>query len=438
MRSVLWLTAVVTIAATGSGRAGAAPSVWLVPSVPLDDQVSGDMAGRLDEQLLLALSARHELELAQLKQRTASGETQSVAEARAAVVTGREQYQKFNFGEAQSAFQRAIALVESAGVPPGEATTLTTAMTELAVVQEAMGQRNAARDTCDALLTLRPDIRFDPIRVPPTLIKTCEAVRLKRSLQTRRVTLSSTPPFQQLYVDGQPMGSAPVSLELPTGTHYFLYVGADRLTLVDKIKVDQGSEPLAHSVQLPERPEAKLTDALRGQLRRRGILPQATEAACALGLVVSTDGVIVTGIERAAVDRLRLFAARVQTNKSQRPRVVVAELRDDLNDAREVLGRVAASLAAAAPGPSFVPPLAEEAQKLDYDAALFGLNREAQKLLGSREQEEPPKKRRSKTWLWITGAAVLVVGGAVTAGLVLGLNNGKMQVDAHFPSPPSM
>lgn len=433
MRSVALAWACL-LGALPVGAARAAPRVWVVPAVTLDDQVAPEAAPRVDEQLLSALAARHDLELPELAQRAGAHESSGVADARAALASGREQYQKFHFKEAEAAFARAVTLIESAGVPPGEANTLTTAMTELAVVQAAMNQTAAARDTCDALLTVRPDVRFDPIRVPPNLIKLCEAERSKRSLQTRRVSLTGAPPFQQVYVDGQPMGSSPVSLELPLGTHYLLYVGQNRLTLVEKLLVGEGGEPLQHAVQMPERPEEKLTAALRGKLRRRGPLPQTVEATRALGLVVNADAVVSVGIERASSDTLRLYVGRVE--RSGAPHVVVAEVHDDLHDLRPVLDQVAALIGspALAPGPTFVPPVAEAAQKLDYESALFGVNPEAKPLLGA-EEESPRKKKKKWVWLWVTGA-VVVVGGAVTAGLLLGLNNGKLQINALTPPTP--
>ena len=356
MRSVRAFLAATVIAACAGGVAHATPSVWVVPFVALDDQVPSDVAASMDAELTAALAARREVELTQLKKRAASPIDRGVAEGRAALAAGREQYQKFNFGQARAELERAVSLVENAGVPPGEATTLTTALTELAVVLESMNQHAAARETCDALIAIRPDIRFDPIRVPPNLIKMCEAVRSKRSLQTRRVTLTSRPPFAQLYVDGQPVGSSPVSLELPVGAHYLLYVGQNRLTVAQKLTVEAGNEPLSKEIQLPEQPEEKLTDALKLRLRRRGLLPQTVEATTAIGVVVGSDEVVVGGIERAAIDRLRLFVARIETNKSKGPRVIVAEVRDDLRDLKEVMTKVAALVVdpALAPGATFV------------------------------------------------------------------------------------
>jgi hypothetical protein len=406
-------------AATARGQA----TTWVVTPVALGGDVSSESTRRAGELLLQALASRPELTLVQLARQ---GALPDLSAARVALTAGREAYQRFQFQESEHQLGRAVELITQAGVPAGESQTLLEALTELATVEEMSGRHADAMQTCESLMVIRPDLTLDPVRVPPRVMQACEAARRRRALDVRRVTLTSTPPFVHLYVDGQPLGAEPVTVTLPIGRHYLFCVGPDQQTRAQALDVAPGGDTEVVRLELPEPPAAKLSEALRARVRRRGPLPQTLDAASALATVTAVERVIVSGLERDGADHWRLWAAAIDPARHVAPTVAVARLGDDLADAPPILARVAAALVTgrAAAGPARFGE-ATFAPTLDFTAALFGSAPETGVVAAPpRAQRE---RRRPYLWLWIGGAA-LVAAAAVTVGLAVGLDNGKLRV----------
>lgn len=417
---------VFALAATvGASTAAAQVTTWVTAPVALDGDVAAETMARTGELLGRALASRSELTLAQLGPQ---GGAPDLTAARAALAAGREAYQRFQFAQSEAELGRAVELVTRAGVPAGESQTLVEALTELATVEEMAGRHADAVRSCEALMVIRPDVTLDPVRVPPRVMQTCEAARARRAHEVRRVTVTSSPPFAQLFVDGQPFGGAPAAATLTVGMHYLFFVGREQQTFAQAVEVAPGAEPALVRVELPEAATAKPAEALRARLRRRGPLPETIDAAAALARMAPVERVIVSAVEREGADGWRLWAAAIDPARRAAVTVVVARLGDDLADAPPILARVAEALATAnEPGKAAGAPLRVNDVKLpaalDFGAALFGHTPEVVATAPLPARERRPKH----LWWWIGGAAV-VVAAAVTVGLTVGLDNGQLRV----------
>ncbi|HXU68603.1 MAG TPA: hypothetical protein VN947_04700 [Polyangia bacterium] len=408
-----------------ASNASAQVTTWVTAPVALGSDGAGETSARVGELLGRALAARPELTLVQLGRQ---GSVPDLSAARAALAAGREAYQRFQFAASQAELGRAVELVTRAGVPSGESQTLVEALTELATVEEMAGRHADAVQSCEALMVVRPDVTLDPVRVPPRVIQTCEAARARRAHEVRRVTVTSSPPFAQLFVDGQPFGGAPAAATLTVGMHYLFFVGREQQTYTQAVEVAPGAAPQLVRVELPESATARPAEALRARVRRRGPLPETIDAAVTLARVASVERVIVSAVEREGADRWRLWAAAIDPARRAAAAVVVARVGDDFADAPPILARVAEALAAAkAPATERGAPLrvtdVSLPAGLDFAAALFG--RAPEVVAGP---SRPARERRPKhLWWWIGGAAV-VAAAAVTVGLTVGLDNGKLRV----------
>ena len=416
--------AVILVATLRATSAAAQVTTWMVPPVALDGQTAAETTTRIGELVARALAAQPELRLLQ-----GARSVPDLSAARAALAAAREDYQKFQFAASERELERAIDLITRAGVPAGEAQTLIEALTELATVEETSGRHADAVHACEALMVMRPNVTLDPVRVPPRVMQACEAARRHRTPVVRSVTVSSTPPFRELYVDGQPLGAAPVTVTLPIGTHYLLCVGPDQQTQAQLLEIEPGSEQQSVHLDLPEPPALKLSEALRARLRRRGPRPQTVEAARALATVLEVERVIAGGVERDGADHWRLWLAAIDPQRHVEPVVAVARLADDLSDAPSVVPRMLAALISprAHGGVTRIGELTAAVDALDFSAALFG---QAPSSSGAAERvtrERAPARSRKAMWLWI-GGAVAVAGAALTTGLLVGLDNGRLRV----------
>lgn len=427
--------AVVAVSAMPVLARAAPVKTWVAAPVALDETTPAETVARLGELWTAALAARPELALAAPAPTSAAPD---LAAARASLAAGREAYQKFQFAASARELEHAIVLVTQAGVPAGEAQTLVDALVELATVEEMSGRHADAAATCEALMVLRPDVALDPVRVPPRAIQTCEAARRRRSGDVRRVTLSAVPPFRQLFVDGQPYGAAPVTVTLAVGRHFLHVTAADGAVRALPLDVVAGGgAPQEVPLALPVLPAHQLAEALRARVRRRGPLPQTLEAASALATVAEVEQVIASGVERAGGERWRLWAAAIDPRHPGAPVVALAELADDLSDAPAQLALLAAALderrttnGEAHAGHGVVRVGAAELPgALDLGAALFG---RAPPTAGAGLAGGAPSVRRERAlpkhlWWWVGGAAV-VAAAAVTVGLTVGLDNGKLRI----------
>ena len=357
-----------------------------------------------------------------------AGDGPDLAAARAALAAAGDDYQKFQFAASEHELERAIDLVTHAGVPPGEAQTLVEALTELATVEETSGRHADAVRACESLMVLRPNVTLDPVRVPPRVIQTCEAARGRRALAGRSVGITTTPPGAQLYVDGQPLGAAPVTVTLPVGTHYLYCVGRDQESQARTVEVEPGSAPATVRIELPEPPTRAPAEALRARLRRRGPRAETLAAAAALAAVAHVERVVVSAVERDGPDHWRLWLAATDPQRHAEPVVVVARVADDLGDAAPVVARMVAALVdpRARRGVTRVGEVGGGLDGLDFAAALFG-EPPPSAAEAARPRDCRPARSHKALWLWV-GGAVVVAGAALATGLLVGLDNGMLRV----------
>jgi hypothetical protein len=417
----------VALLVVSGARAQTGVPTLAIPPVALEDTAGRKPDAATLEQIAAAvgqaLSTRAELALISATPSATSEAPSASAEAQLALSSGRDAYQRFKFDAAATQLQNAVAAVEQRGIPPADLGTLSGALIDLAITKMAVGDAGAASQACASLVTYRPQLKLDPVHVPPNVIALCDAIRAGQRRGTVRFEID--PPNARLFLDGV-TATAGSPLSVVASRHYVLILAPDGRSVVKTVDVAASGETQTVQLQLPPSPLASLQQGVNELLRERGPLPRAAAAVVALGLARNAKLVIAFGVEPVDDKRVRLFGASID----------VATARVTVNDVAEFpLDHVEATAAASVD--SLLRAHKAETQRAGYDfsSALFGqpipaavaTPAPAPVLTPSPavETRAPPRKRY--IWAWVLGG-VLVAAAALTAGLVLGLDDGSVHI----------
>ena len=322
----------------------------------------------------------------------------------------------------EEALSNATAAVEHYRAHPelvGDGNKLIAAYVYAALSRQQLGKKAEADALLLSALTLKPDLQLSDAEYPPTAISALDRVRLTLASRPRAtLTISTSPAFGRVLVDGKPAGDAPVVLEDVLAGEHFVQVTKD------------GFKPRhawvtvsAPSTELPFTLAPNKVESLSAELARlvsSGANAQVEQTAALLAAEAGVDAVVLTAVGRIA-ERYVVVAARVPI-KGTSTRVHTS-LALDLFDAAPALDRVAQALAAhATPGPDAIGPAATS-KGLDFATRWMGLlppPPAAVAFVAPIEALPPPPPVTplwKKPWVW--GVIVgVVAAGAGTAYLL--------------------
>lgn len=117
----------------------------------------------------------------------------------------------------------------------------TRAKLRLAKAESDLGHQEAVRTTLDELLRAYPAVAVDPMLYLPKFVRQVEEARVRlKATPAQRLTVTSLASDARVYVDGQEIASAPVTVTLPRGRHKVS--GARGASHLRPIQVDLDTE----------------------------------------------------------------------------------------------------------------------------------------------------------------------------------------------------
>lgn len=154
-----------------------------------------------------------------------------------------------------------------------------------ALVQKSLEHPKEMNDAFRRIARIDPGFKLDPDAHPPSAIAALEAIK-KEFARARKATLQvrvDSGPAATVYVDGHPMGTTPLKLDLPAGT-YRVSLGAP------------GMLSFPHRVELPRDSKLNVDLAFEGALGLQAPLCLSSAddgAAIKLAQLVAGESVIV-------------------------------------------------------------------------------------------------------------------------------------------------
>lgn len=287
--------------------------------------------------------------------------------------------------------------------------TLLMAHVYAALAAHELGKPADASAHFDAALTLRPDFRLSESEFSPTVLSQVERAR-ERLLQTRArapLTVSSSPGFAQITLDGRPAGDTPTTLrEVLAGEHVVQLTKEGYLSVAQWVRV--GPEGASVSAELPMSPVA----LLERQVRERIVAGESEallSAARALALEEKADVVLVAGAR--AQSRWAVVVARVPPEGAPTRAHTTVAL--DLADAPAAFSALAKALLDASAGDDPVSVgTAAPPGTLQFGRHLLGLG--PPPLPAVRVDPTPPVPTAPPT-LWKRPVFWMVAGGVALA-----------------------
>jgi tetratricopeptide (TPR) repeat protein len=205
----------------------------------------------------------------------------------------RTAYQNGDFATSIRSF-RAVT-VALAKLPPGDDVfqAWTRAMLRLAKAESDLGHPDEARDVLDQLVRAAPAVAVDPELYPPKFTRLVEEAKGRLlALPTRSLAIGSTLPGTRAYVNGRPVGEAPLKVDLAAGT--YRVSGRSGALRSAAIEVDLGASnqelPLDFSVAQSLRPSLGPGLALAEPGSTRGVVSAGALLGLDVVVTVSLDG----------------------------------------------------------------------------------------------------------------------------------------------------
>jgi len=122
---------------------------------------------------------------------------------------------------AEAALARALVDVVSIAPSPERWTEERELRTLYALVLTRQGRRADALEALGAIVAMEPQYRPDLKVYPPSLRELTETATRQQTQTTRgSLVINTVPPGAPVFVSGKPVGSAPITLELPLGRPY--------------------------------------------------------------------------------------------------------------------------------------------------------------------------------------------------------------------------
>ncbi len=141
---------------------------------------------------------------------------------------------------------------------------------------------------------LAPDHSIDPVRYPPSIVKAFESARSRIPTKVA-ATLNITATYNgdTIYLDGRPVGKAPLALPVAAGTHIVAISAPKYQAAAQAIDVDPG-DTLDIKLDLQPRSPVSRARELRHQALRQGLDEASLRVAAArVSRLVGSDAVLI-------------------------------------------------------------------------------------------------------------------------------------------------
>jgi hypothetical protein len=211
----------------------------------------------------------------------------------------------FQNGEFESALRTLKAIIEDLeSLPESDEAYAQWVRAQLRLAHAAItvGRERDADEALSALARTDPSIQPDPDQYSPTYRRRFEAVKAKvRALPSRRLQVGAEGPGGIVYLNGRPVGNAPLSLWLPAGT--YRVGGASGSLHVPSFRVDLQAEDrsvvldfgLAGALRVGGGPGLALPGARRGEGIVRAGAWLGVDRVIAVSRVTENDAVFLLG-----------------------------------------------------------------------------------------------------------------------------------------------
>lgn len=259
----------------------------------------------ISRQVRQALAERSPgvLEAQQVRERMAGPDVPAqLAELDRSYDAARTAYQNGDFATSIRSF-RAVT-TSLARLPPGDDVfqAWTRAMLRLAKAESDLGRPDEARAVLDRLVRAAPAVVADPELYPPKFVRLVEEAKGRlAALPTRRLAIGSTLPGTRAYVDGRPVGEAPIKVELAAGR--YRVSGRSGTTRSVVVEVDLGSSD--QELPLDFSPAQSLRPLLGPGLALAE--PASTRGAVSAGALLGLDALVAVNLDGPAILSGRVF-----------------------------------------------------------------------------------------------------------------------------------
>ncbi len=327
------------------------------------------------------------------------------------VQAARKHYFELDFKGALAAATSAVSHYLNNPGALSEADGLLTAHIYAALAQLKLGDRAAVKEHFAAVVTMHPDHHLPDSEFPPTAIAAFEQAR--DEILARRpkgtLTVSSSPAFARVRVDGRAMGESPLTVGgLLVGSHWVELSKDGVLDQSAWADVTESGGRLA--VSLTPDPVGPLRERLAARIAA-GAGSEVTELARSLAVAANVPAVYLVA---AAREGQRFVVTSAWIPFEGRPGRAFTTLSEDLIDAPfalEQLARMAMSGVQAPVGVGTPPPPGF----LDFERHFLGMKppppKPLEALKPTPEPEPTPLLQRPVTWV-VAAGIVLAAGGA--------------------------
>jgi hypothetical protein len=369
--------------------------VVLLPIQPVDE-IPARVTQKLDE--LLAA----EIESVPHSGGKPVGPSAAEKEAKLARDRGLESYRALQFAASIEQLRQATELLEGALDRIADFELLVAAHVDLAVAQLGAKQNEAAEASLARALQLRPELALSMDQYPPRVIQTFDKVRKKILAKKKvRVSVSSSPGFAKVEVDGLARGDTPLNLELLPGRHRWVVEKEGHLPVRGIVPLATKEESV--EVTLAEDPIPRAKAIIAGAVKSGAPIDEGLAAAGELAAALGVEEVLVPALATEG-DGYLLALARIAGGA--RTELLWARTDRDLSDANDAIRELAAGKSG--------PP----STRIDPARSLAGLGpmvAKEQPIAVETPVTEPESSNAVWWWVGIGGAVVIAAAAGTTA-----------------------
>lgn len=323
------------------------------------------------------------------------------------VEAGRAHYFDLKFAEALGSAQAALAHYQAHPEHLGDGARFLDAHLFAALALMELGREQEAQQQLSAALILRPQLHLLESEFSPTALSALERARDQTAKWARApLTVSSSPAFARLQLDGSPAGETPLTLpSLAVGRHFLRLTKDGHLAHHQWVEVKPPGS--SAEVTLIPSPVEALRQELFGAVAR-GEGSRVESLARRLAAESGMEAVVLLAATQGP-ERFLVSAARVPAEGPAGRACTTLSL--DLVDAVMALDAVARVLAAGgAEGPLVVGQPPPEGA-LDFQQHYLGLRPPPAKLVLPLASPPPPLPAYRSGWFWAAAGVAAAVAG---------------------------
>ncbi len=218
---------------------------------------------------------------------------------------GRVLYERADFESAIPVLERAVLQLQDGLAGATDSKDLIDALVLLGLANASIGNQDEAKKAFQRVVVLEPSRELDAVNYPPKMVNLFGEVRAAvRAQPTAQLTVQAPEDGADVFVDGRPMGKAPVTIsDLPAGEHYVLVRGQGGKRSFQSMELAQGAREV-YKAPLEGRSFAEQAES--GSERAR----QVRQIYGSLGVHVATGIVILGGQLPSGDVALQLYETR--------------------------------------------------------------------------------------------------------------------------------